>query len=271
MEPTSQNISYLVMDIETVPDGELIAKVQFPGEDISAREAVSQYQKTLMQANGTDFVPVTFHLPICIVVAKVTRDYYLTDIAVLDQNEFRPETITRDFWRGWEAYQQPTIVTFNGRSFDMPVLELAAFRYGISLPKWFMETGKSFEKPRYRYNSRAHLDLHEMLTNFGSIRFNGGLDLAASLLNKPGKMHVSGNMVQKLYDSNQSQEIANYCTCDVLDTYFVFLRSRVLVGDISFDQEQDILHHAKTWASSRANENPGIAEYLTSWDRITSG
>ena len=30
-------------------------------------------------------------------------------------------------------------------------------------------------------------------------------------------------------------EINNYCRCDVLDTYFVFLRTRVLVGQLTLD------------------------------------
>jgi hypothetical protein len=136
-------------------------------------------------------------------------------------------------------------------------------------PPTATEAGKSFEQPRYRYNQRAHLDLLEFLTNYGAIRFCGGLDLAASLLNKPGKMNINGSMVEELYERGQMQEIANYCTCDVLDTYFVFLRTRFLLGDISLEQERDILGDAKTWALSRANANPGIAKYLTSWDKLT--
>ena len=78
--------------------------------------------------------------------------------------------------------------------------------------------------------STAHLDLQELLTNFGSTRFNGGLNLAANLLGKPGKMDVQGHMVQDMYEAGKLAEINDYCRCDVLDTYFVFLRSRVLVG-----------------------------------------
>ncbi|MGW8257320.1 MAG: hypothetical protein ACWGMZ_07550, partial [Thermoguttaceae bacterium] len=38
-------------------------------------------------------------------------------------------------------YRRPTLVSFNGRGFDLPLLELAAFRFGISVPGWFQDTG----------------------------------------------------------------------------------------------------------------------------------
>ena len=36
-------------------------------------------------------------------------------------------------------------------------------------------------------------------------------------------------------------EIHDYCRCDVLDTYFVFLRTRVLLGRLTLDEEQGII------------------------------
>ena len=119
---------------------------------------------------------------------------------------------------------------FNGRTFDMPLMELAAFRYGLSLPGWFDVSARTYEQPRNRYNTRSHLDLHDVLTNFGATRFNGGLNLAANLLGKPGKMDVKGHMVQDLFNEGDLAAINDYCRCDVLDTYFIFLRVSVLLG-----------------------------------------
>ena len=144
-----------------------------------------------------------------------------------------------------EKHSRPTLVSFNGRTFDLPLLELAAFRYGLSVPGWFNLTAKSFEQARNRYNLEAHIDLQELLTNFGSTRFTGGLNLAANLLGKPGKMDVEGHMVQDLFDAGKLSEIHDYCRCDVLDTYFVFLRTRVLLGRLTLDEEQGIIAEQK--------------------------
>ena len=53
----------------------------------------------------------------------------------------------------------------------------------------------------------------------------GGLNLVANLLGKPGKMDVQGDMVQDMYNAGRLADINDYCRCDVLDTYFVFLRT----------------------------------------------
>ncbi|HEY6565270.1 MAG TPA: 3'-5' exonuclease, partial [Pirellulaceae bacterium] len=224
---SDQDVKYLVFDIECVADGSLVSKVRFPGEGLSAEQAIARYRAELLEDQGNDFIPYTYQFPVSIVVAKVAEDGALIDLIALDEPDFRPHAMVAKFWKGWELYRQPTLVTFNGRSFDMPLLELAAYRYGISLPKWFSTTAKTWDQPRNRYNTNSHLDLQELLTNMGASRFHGGLNLAASLIGKPGKMEITGYMVQDMYDAGRLQEITDYCRCDVLDTYFVFLRTQV--------------------------------------------
>jgi predicted PolB exonuclease-like 3'-5' exonuclease len=258
-------VRYLVFDIESVADGALVSKLVFPGEKLGPQEAIAKYRKQLMAKNDSDFIPYTYQLPLSIAVAKVEADYRLVDLAVLDEAESRPHVMTEHFWRGWEKYGRPTLVSFNGRGFDIPLLELAAFRYGISLPGWFNIAAKSFEQARNRFNTEAHFDLQELLTNFGSSRFNGGLNLAANLLGKPGKMDVQGDMVQDLFDAGKLSEIHDYCRCDVLDTYFVFLRTRVVLGRLTLDEEQGLIAETKSWLSARAKETPAFALYLERW------
>ena len=204
-------------------------------------------------------------MPVSVAAAKLASDYRLLDLVVLDEPAFRPHVITDYFWRGWDKYRRPTLVSFNGRSFDIPLLELSAFRYGLSVPGWFQQSGKTFEQPRNRFNQRSHVDLYELLTNFGATRFTGGLNLAANLLGKPGKMDTQGNMVQDMFDAGKLVEINDYCRCDVLDTYFVFLRTRVLVGQLSLEQEQALVAQTKNWLQEQAGTTPVYGLYLEKW------
>ena len=173
--------------------------------------------------------------------------------------------MTEYFWRGWERYGRPTLVSFNGRGFDIPLLELAAYRYGISVPTWFDNGGRAWAQPRNRYNTASHLDLQDALINFGATRFSGGLNLAAQLLGKPGKIDVRGDMVQELYEDGQLDEINQYCRCDVLDTYFVFLRYLVLVGALTRDDEEQRVADCKAWLLERAADVSAFATYLDHW------
>ena len=189
---------------------------------------------------------------------------------VLDEPQFRPHVIAENFWRGWEKYRRPTLVSFNGRGFDVPLLELAAFRYGAEPARAGSTSAARASSSRATATTpQAHIDLCELLTNFGSTRFTGGLNLAANLLGKPGKMDVQGDMVQDMYDAGRLAEINDYCRCDVLDTYFVFLRTRVLMGQLTLEAEQQII--AQTKRLARAEGRRGRRPTGSTWSTGATG
>ena len=266
----SNPIRYLVFDTESVADAQLVAKLRYAGQQLSPAEALRRYRDELMEKYESDFVPYSFQVPISVVVGKVAANFMLEDVVVLDEPQFRPHVITEHFWRGWEKYRRPTLVSFNGRGFDLPLLELAAFRFGISVPGWFQSAGKAFDQPRNRFNNTSHIDLCELLTNFGATRFTGGLNLAANVLGKPGKMDIQGDMVQDMYDAGRLAEINDYCRCDVLDTYFVFLRTRVLCGQLNLEAEQQLIAQTKQWLESKAEGSPAFRTYLEHWGDWTN-
>lgn len=269
---SSSKVRYLLFDAESIADGELLKKIEYPGETMTGDEAVDRCRKELMEKTGREFIPYTFHVPISVAIAKIAEDFSLIDLVTLDEGEYRPHVIARDFWNGWRLYKNKntrgdgrydlSLVSFNGRTFDIPMLELAAFRYGIDIADWMSNKGPSYEQPRYRFNSSAHIDLQEVVTNFGATRFKGGLNLLANLLRKPGKMGIAGHMVQDLYNAGELLQINDYCRCDVLDTYFVFLRTRVMYGEITLEREAELIEQTYGWLEQHAESNPVYAEYL---------
>jgi predicted PolB exonuclease-like 3'-5' exonuclease len=268
MNQPSNEIKYLLFDVESVPDGGSIATTRYPGANLSPSEAIRKFRFELLAESGRDFVPYTYHVPVAVVIAKIREDYSLVEIVSLDEPNHRPAVITKHFWVGWERYNRPTLVTFNGRSFDIPLMELSAFRYGVSIPSWFNLFDKSYEQYRNRYNIHSHLDLHEILTNFGSSWFRGGLNLAAQLINKPGKIDVQGAMVHELFEAGKLSEISEYCRCDVLDTYFVFLRSLLVMGRINADQEVSLTQGVKAMLLEQIDKHPAYKIYLERWNQL---
>lgn len=266
MTQTSNEIKYLLFDVESVPDGLSIASTRYPNAKLSPEEALKKFRFELLQESGRDFVPYTYHVPIAIVIAKIREDFSLAEIVSLDEPHHRPATITKMFWKGWERYGRPTLVTFNGRSFDLPLMELSAYRYGVGVQAWFNIYDKAFEQYRNRYNVHSHLDLHETLTNFGSSWFRGGLNLAAQLIGKPGKIDVQGDMVQELFAAGRLTDISEYCRCDVLDTYFVFLRTMVVMGKISVDQENRLTTKVREMLIEQSLKHPAYKTYLEHWN-----
>lgn len=265
MDEAKRRPVYLIFDIEAVADGELVSRIKYPGAGLSANDAIVRYRAELMAEKGKDIFPTTFMLPIALAIAKVDAEYRLIDLTMLDSPLYRPHEITQRFWQGWQHYGQPHLVTFNGRGYDIPVLELAAYRYGLSLPIWFNVEARTYEQSRNRYNIDAHIDLYDLFSNFGASQVNGGLNLLANLIGKPGKSSLDGSKVQDLYDAGRVEEINDYCCCDVLDTYFVFLRSRVLLGKLSLADEQVIVAETKDWLARQVESHRGFRQYLDQW------
>src|SRR5262245_476867 len=249
--------AFLVVDTESVPDGRLLSAVKYPGENLSPEDAIDRARAEARETswNGSDFLPVSFQVPVGVCVLRVGADFALQNLKCLDAPHFRPREIVNQFWFGVSCYKAK-LVTFNGRGFDMPLLELAAFRYGISARDYYQNSRNRFNGP---------IDLLDWLTNFGACRLAGGLDLLAKLLGKPGKMEVSGDQVYQMYLDGKLQEINDYCLCDTLDTYFVFLRTRILTGDLNLEQEAELISKAKELLESKVSEFPVLRKYLDSW------
>jgi predicted PolB exonuclease-like 3'-5' exonuclease len=263
MDLGQQGVKYLVFDIESVPDGELIKKVRYPREEISTAEAIAKYQAELLESSDgvSNFIPVTFQYPVSLCIAKVAEDFSLKEIVSLDDPEFRASEIARKFWFGCETlYKNASLVTFNGRGFDIPLMELMAYRYGITAKRHFTDKFGT----RFRHGTK-HIDLQEFLSNYTAIRMNGGLNLLAKVLGKPGKMETKGSEVYELYCEGKFAQINDYCSHDVLDTYFVFLRTRVMLGELELEKEQDLVKKTKEYLEENAEARPAFRTYLDNW------
>jgi predicted PolB exonuclease-like 3'-5' exonuclease len=259
--PARSDTAYIVFDTESVVDGALLSRALYPGDALGSDEALKRYEAELARKDpgGKVFVPVSFHVPVAIAVARVGADYRLRDLAALDAPRFASRAMVELFWRGVQVYSKSALVTFNGRGFDLPLLTLSAFRSGIACPRYFDDPERfGF---RYRFTSK-HCDLMEWVTEYGAFRLKGGLDVLAKMLGKPGKMDTKGDQVAELYAAGKVQEINDYCLHDTLDTYFVFLRTRVLTGQLKLEEEQAIVEETKVWLSEKATELPALEKYV---------
>jgi predicted PolB exonuclease-like 3'-5' exonuclease len=256
---TGADTAFLVLDTESVPDGRLLGQVKYPGENLTPEEAIRRAQEEAREQSrdGSDFLPVTFQIPVAVCVLRVAADFTLQALTCLDAPEYRPPEIVKKFWQGASRYKAK-LVTFNGRGFDLPLLELAAFRYGCSAREHFYNS-------RNRYSGN-HLDLFDWLSNYGACRLTGGLNLLAKILGQPGKMAVAGDQVYALYQAGRSRDINDYCMFDTLDTYFVFLRTRVLLGEMELGHERLLAGRARAWLAAKAAELPALGQYLDHWE-----
>jgi len=116
--------------------------------------------------------------------------------------------ILEKFWDLVKTYKQ--IVTFNGRTFDVPFLMLRSAINGVRTSRNFMG---------YRYDTKEHCDLLDQLTFYGASR-RFSLDFYAKSFNiKSSKDEgIDGSMVGSLYAEKRFLDVAYYCARDLRTT-----------------------------------------------------
>ncbi len=229
-----------VFDCETIPDIELIRKTyDVSGDDLEAtQQALAQHQ----QATNSTFLPLPYHKIVAISIV-VADDFGRFKEVKTSTGKDEKEKIER-FLKIIDEYN-PRLVSFNGRAFDLPMLLLRAMKYNLSCPAYFNQQDQKHNKTKWenyraRYSERFHLDLLDVLGNFGAARALK-LDTICQMVGLPGKFDVSGEDVLELYYENKLDKIESYCESDVLNTYLLFLKYELLKGHITLKDYRDIL------------------------------
>ncbi len=244
-------MSYAVFDIETRIDKRLVNESLFRGRGLSDEAAFQEFRDELLRDRGNDFFPLSFHVPVSIAVGSVAGDYQLLSVESLAENDYSEENLVREFWERVERFRG-CLVTFNGRQFDLPVLELQALRFGCIAPSYF-----GGDSPyRRRFQLSKHFDLQEFITNFGTYRVRGGFDLLLRLIGMPGKGEVDGSQVQELWDAGRLPEIHAYCRRDVIQTYFLFLHVELIRGRITPERIRQLHELAAPYRRQLDGEPP---------------
>jgi DNA polymerase elongation subunit (family B) len=124
------------------------------------------------------------------------------------------------FWNGVKNYG--TLVTFNGRAFDVPFLMARSASHNI-------RPSKNFLSNRYlgsQWANAKHIDLQEELTYYGAMRRRGSLHLWCRLfgIESPKAQGVSGDDVGQLFAEKRYQDIARYNVRDIVATRDLYLR-----------------------------------------------
>ncbi len=263
---------YLVFDIETRVDKDLVKQIHDPENVLTMDQAYDKARDELLDRSNqqSDFFPIPFHIPIAIATLQADEDYRIRALGCLGADRYSEAEMVSRFWQVFESVQ--TIVTFNGRGFDLPVLETRALRHGLSLPRYFGAQAKLSYRGN-RFSDRLHIDLCDFLCNFGAVYRRGSLDLLAKLIGLPGKYMIEGGDVEYLNRQGRQKEINQYCMTDVLQTYLLFLRVELLRGRLSAANHAAAVSAAKDDLLNRASaagpEN-FLSDFLQRWEQIQS-
>ena len=255
-------MNVLVFDIETVPDIEAGRRLYGLDGLSDADVAKAMYAKRREETGESEFLRHPLQRVVAI-SAALRRGETLTVWSLGERDSDEAELIRR-FYDGLEKYT-PTLVSWNGGGFDLPVLHYRALKHGISAPRYWDtgENDRDFKWNNYlsRFHAR-HTDLMDVLSGYQP-RAIAPLDLIAQLLGLPGKLGMSGAHVWDQYLAGQIDDIRRYCETDVLNTYLIYLRYELMRGNLDTAGHERELKLVRD--TLKAAKQPHFDAFLKVW------
>lgn len=146
---------------------------------------------------------------------------------------------------------RPQLITFNGHSFDLPVLRYRAMVNRVAA------AGLQVRPYFHRYAADA-LDLCDVLGSYVS-GAKVKLDEVSKILGLSGKpIGVDGSQVEEMFLAGRIQEVADYCESDVVNTYRVWLVYELFRGSIAREQLKWSETQVRGFIQSRKTANPHL-------------
>lgn len=255
-------IPILVFDIETIPDVDGLRSLHGHPDSMTDAEVARTAFDARREKTGSDFLQHHLHRVAAISCAFRDNDgFRVRSLGGLEDGEAK---LVSDFFRIIDKYT-PQLVSWNGGGFDLPVLHYRAMINGVTASRyWEMgEEDRDFKWNNYlsRYHTR-HLDLMDLLALYTG-RANAPLDDLAKLCGFPGKLGVDGSQVWTLHQESRLGDIRDYCETDVVNTYLVYCRFRLMRGELTraqYDAEVALVREALSGMDGRHWK-----EYLAAW------
>jgi predicted PolB exonuclease-like 3'-5' exonuclease len=218
----------LVFDLETIPDVVGLRQTNDWGDlsdlEVAERALAERHAKT-----GSTFLP--HHLHKIAVIGCAFRDDNGFRVKCIGQADDPERNLIQGFFKTIDHYS-PTIVSWNGSGFDLPVLHYRSLVHGVVASRYW-DNGtddRDFKFNNYlsRYHTR-HTDLMDVLANYGG-RANAPLDDLAKMCGFPGKLGMDGSKVWQAWQEGHTDEVRAYCETDVVNTWLVYCRFQLIRG-----------------------------------------
>ena len=255
-------MNILAFDIETIPNIE--AGRMLHGLDGLSDKDVAQvmFAKRREQTGESDFL--RHHLHRVAAISAVLRTSESLRVWSLGEPDSSEAELIQRFFDGIEKYT-PTLVSWNGGGFDLPVLHYRSLKHGVAAPRYW-DTGdndRDFKWNNYlsRYHAR-HTDLMDVLSGYQP-RAAAPLDEIAQLLGFPGKLCRHGSELWGQFQDGKIGEIRDYCETDALNTYLIYLRFELIRGNLDesgWKRETDLMRK-----TLRDMNKPHLNAFLDAW------
>jgi 3'-5' exonuclease len=209
----------IAWDLETIPDISGFAAA-YGLSDKTAEE--------VRAAMGEKFPKHIYHSIVCIgaLITRSNNDHWAVEALGAPHVGERSEKELIAAFVDRIAELNPQLVTFNGSSFDLPVLRYRAMTYKVS-------AAGLLARPYFNRYTDDAIDLCDVLSSFTPAA-KATLHELSRVMGLSGKpVGIDGGEVEKYFHEGRIKEIAAYCESDVVNTYRLWLRYELFCGRLS--------------------------------------
>jgi 3'-5' exonuclease len=234
----------IVWDLETIPD--LAAAARMLDMSLATEGEVRE-------ALGGSFPKHPLHGIVCIgaLVASRHQEGWRVDALGAPHIGERSEAELIKAFAEKVGQLRPQLVTWNGHSFDLPVLRYRAMVNRIAAE------GLQVRQYFHRYTEDS-LDLCDVLGSYvpgGKVK----LDEVSKILGLTGKPEgIDGSRVEEMVRAGQIEEVARYCESDVLNTYRIWLVYELFRGAITTKELDWSEAQVREFVATRKSANPHL-------------
>jgi len=269
---TMQHRSLFVFDIETIPDTDAVPNLTgFTEPDLAARRAELERYHLEITDGRNSFPRQPFHRVVAISFLEAEIEYagaqeiyYLKELRSGGEAGFDEAQLLQGFFQYFE-HLKPRLVSFNGRTFDLPVLKYRAMVHGIAAP-WLYGAGDKWNSYKSRYAMDWHCDLLDVLRDYGASTAIK-LSEVCAVMGFPGKFGADGSKVAEMIDTGDIQGVRDYCETDVLNTYLVYLRTMLHRGTVTREGYNRAVADVITMIEQAGNDRPHLGSFMEAWGK----
>lgn len=251
----------LVFDIETIPDVEIGKRLYPELIDLDDELALDKLIEQREHDVGNPFMPLPLHKIVCLSVLWV--DNGKMTLKTLSLKSHSEVEILQTFFNAIDKL--PTLVSWNGKGFDIPVMTYRALKHRLSAPKLFSEQSSEMKYNNYinRYHDR-HTDLMLKTAMNGTYQ---KMDIVASVCGLAGKQSLDGHDVVPMVKAGEWDKLTTYCESDVLNTWLLYLRYLTLVGKMTIDESHAWEQYTREYLQNVKNDDDSLRHqsFLDNW------
>jgi len=257
-------MNILVFDIQTIPDvdsgrrlyGDPVEMQKLTDEEVARVMAHNRSRET-----GNPNELLRPYLQKIVAISAVLNSGKFFKVGSLCEAETSESELIQRFFEILQR-TKPTLISWNGNNFDLPVLHYRSLLHGVVAVDYWATDGQ-FRHNNYqnRFHER-HTDLMDILAGyqgFSAVHLNE----LATFLGFPCHAGMRGNKVWETYLQEGIQAIRNYCEIKALIIYLIFLRFELIRGHINKKELAQAYQQLRDALAMENKEN--FNDFLANW------